>query len=121
MITFNSMYLMTVISHFFWPFLRISAFFFTVPFFNDKIIYRKYRIILSALVSWLILPFLPDVKIFLFSSLGFYLLFQQILIGIFLGLIFQLLFSVINISGEFISLQMGLSFSTFLDFYSHIS
>ncbi|MBZ2279921.1 flagellar biosynthetic protein FliR, partial [Buchnera aphidicola] len=81
----------------------------------------QHKIIISALVSWLILPFIPDTKIFLFSSLGFFLLFQQILIGIFLGFTFQLLFSIINISGEIISLQMGLSFSTFLDFYSHIS
>ncbi|QCI25315.1 flagellar biosynthetic protein FliR [Buchnera aphidicola (Sitobion avenae)] len=120
MLTFNTLQLITLISNFFWPMIRVLSFFSAAPIFNDKLINKKNKIILSAIISWLISPFLPEVHTVLFSSLGFLLLLQQMLIGIVLGFTVQLLFVTVNLSGEIIGLQMGLSFATFFNSNSHI-
>lgn len=120
MLTFNSFQLITLISNFFLPMVRILSFFSAAPIFNDKLINRKNKIVLSVMISWLIAPFLPEVHTLLFSYFGFLLFLQQILIGIVLGFTAQLLFVTVNLSGEIIGLQMGLSFATFFNSNSHI-
>ncbi|QCI16919.1 flagellar biosynthetic protein FliR [Buchnera aphidicola (Aphis helianthi)] len=120
MLTFNNLQLITIISNFFWPLVRILAFFSTVPIFNDQHINRKTKIVLSILISWIILPFLPKVNIELFSFIGLLLLLEQILIGIILGFTCQFLFATINFAGELIGLQMGLSFATFFNANNNI-
>ncbi|QIQ41697.1 MAG: flagellar biosynthetic protein FliR [Buchnera aphidicola (Microlophium carnosum)] len=120
MLTFNSLQLITLISNFFWPMVRILSFFSTAPIFNDKLINRKNKIVLSGMISWLVFPLLPEVHTTLFSYLGLLLLLQQILIGIVLGFTAQLLFVTVNLAGEIIGLQMGLSFATFFNHNSHI-
>lgn len=120
MLTFSSLELITLISNFFWPMVRILSFFSVAPIFNDKLINKKIKIVLSGIISFLISPFLPEVHTVLFSYVGFLLLFQQILIGIVLGFTAQLLFITVNLSGEIVGLQMGLSFATFFNSSSHI-
>ncbi|AEO08448.1 flagellar biosynthetic protein FliR [Buchnera aphidicola str. Ak (Acyrthosiphon kondoi)] len=120
MLTFNNLQLITLIGNFFWPMVRILAFFSAAPIFNDKLINRKNKIVLSAIISSLISPFLPEVHTALFSYFGFLLLFQQILIGIVLGFTAQFLFVTVNLAGEIIGLQMGLSFATFFNSNIHI-
>ncbi|QNS01827.1 MAG: flagellar biosynthetic protein FliR [Buchnera aphidicola (Pentalonia nigronervosa)] len=120
MITFNSTQLIALISSFFWPLIRIFSFFSTAVFFDNKIISRKSKIILSSLISWLIFPFLPTIDIELFSCFGIITCFYQILIGIVLGLTTQFIFSAISLSGEIIGLQMGLSFATFFNHNNYI-
>lgn len=115
MLTFNTLKLGILISHFFWPWVRILAFFSVVPIFNDQSVNKKIKIILSILITLLIEPFLPKVHVELFSIISFFLLLQQILIGIYLGFTCQLLFAVFNFSGEIIGLQMGLSFASFFN------
>ena len=61
------------------------------------------------------MPTLPSVEVTLFSPAGFWLLLQQMLIGIGLGFTMQLAFAAVRLSGEVIGLQMGLSFATFFD------
>ncbi|QIQ41139.1 MAG: flagellar biosynthetic protein FliR [Buchnera aphidicola (Aphis urticata)] len=120
MLTFNNLQLVTIISNFFWPLVRILSFFSTVPVFNDQHINKKTKIVLSILISWIVFPFLPQVKIQLFSLVGLLLLLEQILIGITLGFTCQFLFATINFSGELIGLQMGLSFATFFNANNNI-
>ncbi|QCI24741.1 flagellar biosynthetic protein FliR [Buchnera aphidicola (Rhopalosiphum padi)] len=115
MLTFNNLELAIFISDFFWPLVRILAFFSTAPIFNDQNVNKKIKIILSILIVFLIKPFLPKIHIELFSVIGLFLLFQQILIGIVLGLTCQFLFAAFNLSGEIIGLQMGLSFANFFN------
>lgn len=120
MFTFNSLEFITLISNFFWPMVRILAFFSTAPVFDNKIFNRKNKILLSAIISFLISSYLPNVHIFLFSYIGLLLFLQQILIGVFLGFTSQFLFVTLNLAGEIIGLQMGLSFATFFNNSNHI-
>ncbi|NIF21766.1 flagellar biosynthetic protein FliR [Candidatus Pantoea multigeneris] len=115
MVTLDSAQLVHWVSQFFWPLARILALFATAPLFSEKNISNRVKIGLAVMVTWLLAPLLPAVNTTLFSAAGFWVLLQQILIGVGLGWTMQLAFATVRAAGEVIGLQMGLSFATFYD------
>ncbi|KAA8996717.1 flagellar type III secretion system protein FliR [Affinibrenneria salicis] len=100
---------------YFWPFVRILALVATAPILSEKEINFRVKIGLSLLITILIVPTIEANMTPVFSAAGVWLLMQQMIIGIALGLTMQLAFTVFRIAGEVIGLQMGLSFATFFD------
>lgn len=49
------------------------------------------------------------------SALGIFILVQQVMIGVAMGLAMRVVFSAIEMSGQIMGLQMGLGFATFFD------
>ncbi|WP_314411855.1 flagellar biosynthetic protein FliR [Pantoea septica] len=115
MVTLDSDQLVHWVSQFFWPLARMLALFATAPLLSERAISKRVKIGLAALITWIMMPTLPSVEVTLFSPAGFWLLLQQMLIGIGLGFTMQLAFAAVRLSGEVIGLQMGLSFATFFD------
>ncbi|WP_075183532.1 flagellar biosynthetic protein FliR [Pantoea sp. 1.19] len=115
MITFDSSQLMMWLAQLFWPLVRVLALVSTAPIFSERQVSHKVKIGLAAMITWLLAPGLPVVPVTLFSPAGFWLLIQQILIGVALGFTMQLAFAAVRMAGEVIGLQMGLSFATFFD------
>lgn len=115
MVTLDSSQLVHWVSQFFWPLARMLALFATAPLLSERTISNRVKIGLAVLITWLMVPALPAVEVTLFSPAGFWLLLQQMLIGIGLGFTMQLAFAAVRLSGEVIGLQMGLSFATFFD------
>lgn len=115
MVTLDSSQLVHWVSQFFWPLARMLALFATAPLLSERTISKRVKIGLAVLMTWLMVPTLPAVEVTLFSPAGFWLLLQQMLIGIGLGFTMQLAFAAVRLSGEVIGLQMGLSFATFFD------
>ncbi|PIJ48463.1 flagellar biosynthetic protein FliR [Erwinia sp. OLTSP20] len=115
MINFDSSQLMLWVSQFFWPLARILALLMTAPLLSEKAISKRVKIALGVMITWVLLPGLPLTQVTLFSPAGFWLLIQQILIGIAIGFTMQFAFAAIRMAGEVIGLQMGLSFATFFD------
>ena len=60
-----------------------------------------------------LLPPLPAVE--MFSSTGFMMAISQIMIGLTIGFILQLVFAAVVFAGQGIALSMGLGFSTMVD------
>ncbi|EMI5489862.1 flagellar type III secretion system protein FliR [Providencia stuartii] len=115
MLTITSETLTLWLSQGFYPFIRLLALFGTAPFFNEKQSITKARIILAFFVILIVSPQLPIVNIPLFSAMGLWVIVQQIVIGIAIGLTMQMAFAAVRHAGEVIGLQMGLSFATFFD------
>jgi len=115
MVTLDSSQLVHWVSQFFWPLARMLALFATAPLLSERSISKRVKVGLAVLITWLMVPTLPAVEVTLFSPAGFWLLLQQMLIGIALGFTMQLAFAAVRLSGEVIGLQMGLSFATFFD------
>jgi len=115
MITFDSSQLMFWLSQFFWPMARVLALIATAPILSERSISRKVKVGLAFMITWLLVPTLPATQVTLFSVGGFWLLIQQMLIGIALGCTMQFAFAAVRTAGEVIGLQMGLSFATFFD------
>lgn len=100
---------------YFWPFIRLLALLSVAPIFYEKSIPNRARIGLALLATLLIAPQLPQVATPIFSAPGVWLLIKQILIGVSIGFTMQLAFALFRVAGEFIGMQMGLSFATFID------
>ncbi|WP_367675361.1 flagellar biosynthetic protein FliR [Buchnera aphidicola] len=99
----------------FFPAIRIFFILFTSSFLSNYL--NVYiQVILSILFSYVIFenfPNLIDCSIFSFD--GFIIFLQQIIIGMFIGFCINLIFSIVNVAGEILGLQTGLSFFNFFD------
>ncbi|WP_343188270.1 flagellar biosynthetic protein FliR [Buchnera aphidicola (Ceratoglyphina bambusae)] len=95
---------------------RVLSLIVCIPIFGEKFLNKKIKILFSIFISFLYSSFFyQDNYISIFSSIGFLIFLEQIIIGIFLGFLIQLIFSIPIIIGEIISLQIGLSLSTVFD------
>lgn len=100
---------------FLWPFFRLTAFMLTAPLLGHSAIPRTVKIGLAALITFVIapnLPPMPNVPIWSWPGLG--VIVEQIVIGAALGLVLHVMFSAVLAAGDFIGLQMGLAFATFV-------
>lgn len=115
MITFSTDFFYSYINQFFWPFVRVLALFSIAPFFGEKQIPKKSKIVLALLITILISAAIPLPQIPLFSVMGCWILIQQVLIGLLMGLTMQIAFAIVRYAGEVLGMQMGLSFALFVD------
>lgn len=101
---------------FFWPFARITALMLSAPLWGHSSVPRQAKIAAAGAVAVVIapvLPAMPDIPLFSWAGLG--TLIEQLLIGAAIGLTVRIIVSVVQASGDFIGLQMGLAFATFFD------
>ncbi|NYT79029.1 flagellar biosynthetic protein FliR [Alcaligenaceae bacterium] len=104
------------INAFLWPFFRILALLGTAPVLGESSIPARAKVGLAAVLAIAVaptLPSMPQLPAGSYAALG--LAAQQILIGIALGLTMRIVFAAVQTAGEFIGLQMGLSFASFFD------
>ncbi|MCQ9615998.1 flagellar biosynthetic protein FliR [Paenalcaligenes niemegkensis] len=101
---------------FLWPFFRILGLMATAPLFSESAISTKLKVGFAAALAIAIAPALgpmPNLPTASFAAL--FLAVQQVIIGIALGLVMRIVFATVQTAGEFIGLQMGLSFASFFD------
>lgn len=116
MISLTSAQLDTWVAAFFYPLARILALIATAPLFNSTGVPRRVRLMLGLAITLALVPALPPVPaVHPASGLGFWILVQQMLIGIGMGFAMRIVFAAVEVAGEFIGFQMGLSFATFYD------
>lgn len=101
---------------FLWPFFRILALVGTAPLLSDSAIPLRVKVGFSVLLTVAIAPALaPMPQLPTASFAGLWIGLQQVLIGMALGLVMRIVFAAVQTAGEFIGLQMGLSFASFFD------
>ncbi|MFZ2295149.1 MAG: flagellar biosynthetic protein FliR [Polaromonas sp.] len=101
---------------FLWPFVRMLALISTAPIFSEKAVPRTVKVGMAVLLAIAIAPtlgVLPPVP--LVSAAGLWILIQQILIGAAMGFSMKMVFAMVQAAGEYVGLQMGLSFASFFD------
>lgn len=97
-----------------WPFCRFTGLFLIAPIFSHSSVPHPVKLGLALITTVVVsplLPPLPAVPLFSWASVG--IIAEQILIGVTIGLIVQVVFAAIQAAGEYIGLQMGLAFATF--------
>lgn len=101
---------------FLWPFVRMLALISTAPLFSEAAVPRSAKVGLAALLAMVITPTLgPMPPVPLVSAGGFWILIQQVLIGAAMGFSMRMVFAMVQAAGEYVGLQMGLSFASFFD------
>lgn len=101
---------------FLWPFVRMLALVSTAPVLGEATVPRQIKVGFAALFAILLSPTLgpmPDVPVV--SAGGVWIIIHQVLIGAAMGFTMKLVFAAVLAAGEYIGLQMGLSFASFFD------
>lgn len=108
--------LIAYLASFVWPFMRVSAMFISIPVFSVNTLPARIKVMLSFLITFVLAPTLPEMPaVELFSSEGFVVSVQQLMIGVSTGFILQMVFSILLFAGQTIAYSMGLGFASLVD------
>ena len=104
------------------PFVRISAAMMAAPLFSHRAIPRQIRLGVALMVAVLLMPWQPTIADFNPLSLqGLLLTANELLLGICLGFMVQMVFEAVMFAGQFIATGMGLGFASVIDQQQGIS
>lgn len=99
-----------------WPFMRIGAMFAAAPIFSARSVPVRIRVLLAFVIAWILAPVIPDPPaVELISSEALIISVYQVLIGVAMGFILQMVFSAFIIAGQSIAAAMGLGFASIID------
>jgi flagellar biosynthetic protein FliR len=99
-----------------WPLLRIGACLMVAPVFGARFVPPRYRLILAASITLLVAPLLPPMPdVSPFSAQGLVITAQQLVIGIAIGFVLQIVFDALAMGGQLLANTMGLSFAFNVD------
>ncbi len=116
MFEFSDTQITQFIGQYFWPLTRLSAFFLAAPIFGTRVVSARVRLVLSIATTVLITPLLPTMPAVGALSLETIITtVQQVLIGIALAFIFQVMFQIFVLAGQYIAMKMGLGFASMND------
>lgn len=104
------------VSRYLYPFARITGLFMVMPIIGSRLVSQRIRIFLALTITLAIVPVLPPMpKVDAVSVASFIIVLQQLLIGIAIGFIVELLMQVFVIAGQLIAMQTGLGIATTVD------
>lgn len=99
-----------------WTFVRISALLVAAPMFGARTVPVRVRVMLAVLLALIVAPGVAvPADVGIVSGAGAVLVIREILIGLSLGFMLQLLFAAVAVAGEVIALSMGLAFASVVD------
>lgn len=101
------------------PFVRISAMLMVMPMLGAQFVPKRLRLFLSLAISLIVFPLLYDNAPIAQNALTFfqliYLLLQQIIIGVMIGLSVHVIFQAFVMAAGICAMQMGLGFASMVD------
>lgn len=95
-------------------FMRVTAFFVTLPIFSYRNVPTQHKIGFSFFLTW-IMYYTIDIPIVLLNETFYLLIIKEALVGIMIGFIAYLILSAIQIAGGFIDFQMGFAIANVID------
>ena len=104
------------IAAFLWPMFRLLALISVAPVFSESTIPRRLKILLAAALAVIISPTIGKIPVVpVYSLEGLLIILNEVGIGLSMGFAMRLVFAAVQMAGEVIGLQMGLSFASFYD------
>ncbi|WP_101760500.1 flagellar biosynthetic protein FliR [Oceanicoccus sp. KOV_DT_Chl] len=98
------------------PFFRIGAMLLAAPIFGTQLIPARTRIVIAFLLTMVLAPNLPEMPVIdALSVATMVLIVQQLLIGIAMGFVMQLLLQLFVVGGQIIAMHMALGFASMVD------
>ena len=106
-----------LIGRHFYPFVRISAFLLASPVFGARsLVFVLHRLSLAIALTVIVVS--SDAEIAAGPSItqpSLWIVVNEMLLGLAMGLILQMVFDTLVVAGQSIALTMGLGFATFID------
>jgi flagellar biosynthetic protein FliR len=100
---------------FLWPMLRISAMLLAAPVFSLQALTVRIRILLALALSVMVYPMFDWPVIDPLSAPGLLEILNQLVIGVFMGLMLQIVTASVVVAGQAVSNAMGLSMASLID------
>jgi len=101
---------------FLWPLIRISAMIAAAPVFSSRQTPKRLRVGIALLLSFMLMPLIPSPPVVdVFSSEALLIAVQQVLIGLAMGFIMQMVFGALVFGGQALAYSMGLGFASMID------
>ena len=98
------------------PFFRIAAMLMVSPIFGARLVPARIRIILALALAAVISPLIPTpTAMTAFDQQSVFMLVQEVMIGIAMGFMVQMVFDAIIIGSQTIAMGMGLGFAMLVD------
>lgn len=108
--------ILDLIGSYMWPLMRIGAFLMVMPILGGAFVPTKVRVLLTLALTMTIAPILHDVPpLDLMSFQGLTMIVREVVIGVAMGFMVQLVFDAIALGGQVIAMSMGLGFAVFVD------
>lgn len=105
-----------LIGSYLWPFIRIAAMITAMPALSSSFVPMRAKLAIAIGLTIVIAPIIPPVpEVDAISIEAMFLVMYQILVGVAMGFIFNLVFAAFVIGGQIIAMQMGLGFSMMVD------
>jgi flagellar biosynthetic protein FliR len=100
---------------FLWPMLRISALLLAAPVFSLQAVTVRIRVLLALALSVMVYPMFDWPVIDPLSAPGLLEILNQLVIGVFMGLMLQIVTASVVVAGQAVSNAMGLSMASLID------
>ena len=101
---------------FMWPLIRISAMIAAAPIFSSRQTPRRLRVGVALLLSFMLMPLIPPPPVVeVFSPEALLIAAQQVLIGLSMGFVMQMVFGALVFGGQALAYSMGLGFASMMD------
>jgi flagellar biosynthetic protein FliR len=115
-ISFTSAQLSTWFATLIFPLARILALVASMPVFGNKQVPARVKVGFALAITLIIAPTLNTPSdLDPTSAQGLFVLMQQIVAGLIMGFAIRLIFSAVEMAGDFAGMQMGLGFASFYD------
>ncbi|MCC5792963.1 MAG: flagellar biosynthetic protein FliR [Legionellaceae bacterium] len=104
------------VSQFLWPLARISGLFLTLPIVSSVMLPRRIRVIFVMSLAMVCAPTVSEQWSLLHFQTSYVgIVAQELLLGILMGFIIQLVFQAFILAGQIIAMQAGLGFASMID------
>jgi flagellar biosynthetic protein FliR len=104
------------LAQFVWPFVRVGGCLMVAPIYAANFVPARVRLVLAGAITLLVIPLLPaQPEVPMFSASGFIITGQQLIIGVALGFVLQIIFDSLAMGGQLLANSMGLSFAFNVD------
>lgn len=101
---------------YFLPFVRIAAMLMVMPVVGSRVVAGRIRLVLAVALAVFSAPLVPDFSPPpLISLSNVLLILREITVGVLIGFVFQIVFQVFVLSGQFMAMKMGLGFAMMND------
>lgn len=99
------------------PLFRIGAMVMAAPIFSSNFINVRTRLVIALAITMVVVPTIntPIPVVSIMSAEGLLLIIEQLMIGICIGFMLQLLINAFIVAGQIIAMQMGLGFASMVD------
>jgi flagellar biosynthetic protein FliR len=116
MLTIDFMRLLAGLEGYGWAFLRVTGFLLLAPVFGAAVVPRRVKLVLALALTLVLAPLTPPAApIEPLSATALLTAAQQLLIGVAIAFVVQVVFDALLLAGQVVATTMGLGFAMLID------